>query len=55
MSKKKTLPQNLQKLKEALETGNNLVDHFLLCGVDPSIYQDEDLYDLSNENYLENL
>ena len=55
MSKKKILPQNIQKLKETLETGNHLVDHFLICGVDPSICQDEDLYDLSNENYLENL
>ena len=55
MSKKKTLPDNIQKLKESLETGNNLVDHFLVCGVEPSICQDEDLYDLTNENYLENL
>ena len=55
MSKKKILPDNIQKLKESLETGNNLVDHFLVCGVEPSICQDEDLYDLTNENYLENL
>ena len=55
MSKKKTLPQNIQKLKESLETGNNLIDHFLICGFDPSICKDEDLYDLSNENYLQNL
>ena len=55
MSKKKKLPENIQKLKESLETGNNLVDHFLLCGYDPSICQEEDLYDLSNENYMKNL
>ena len=55
MSKKKTLPQNIQKLKESLETGNNLIDHFLICGVDPSICQDDDLYDLTSENYLEQL
>ena len=55
MSKKKSLPQNIQKLKESLETGNNLIDHFLVCGFDPSICKDEDLYDLSHENYLENL
>ena len=55
MSKKKTLPENIQKLKESLETGNNLVDYFLLCGVEPSICQDEDLYDITNEKYLDNL
>ena len=55
MSKKIKLPQNIQKLKETLETGNNLVDHFLVCGVDPSIYKDEDLYDFLNDNYLQNL
>ena len=55
MSKKKILPENIKKLKETLETGNNLVDHFLLCGADPNIYHDKDLYDLTNENYLKNL
>ena len=55
MSKKKNLPENIQKLKESLETGNNLIDHFLLCGVEPSLCQDEDLYDLLNENYFKNL
>ena len=55
MSKKNNLPENIQKLKESLETGNNLVDHFLICGVEPSICQDEDLYDLLNENYFQNL
>ena len=55
MSKKKTLPENIQKLKESLETGNNLADYFLLCGVEPSICQDEDLYDITNEKYLDNL
>ena len=53
MSKKSNLPENIKKLKETLESGNNLVDHFLLCGVDPNICRDEELYDLSNEKYLE--
>ena len=53
MSKKSNLPENIKKLKETLETGNNLVDHFLLCGVEPNICKDEDLYDLSNEKYLD--
>ena len=55
MSKKKTLPENIQKLKTQLESGHNLVDYFLLCGVEPSICLNEDLYDLSNEDYYNNL
>jgi hypothetical protein len=29
---KKIYPENIQKLKEQLETGNNLVDYFLYVG-----------------------
>ena len=52
---KKTYPENIQKLKDQLETGNNLVDYFFVCGVPPSICQDEELYNVSDDNYLENV
>ena len=47
MSKKKNLPENILKLKNQLETGNNLIDYFLVCGCDPSI--------IFNPNFLFNL
>ena len=47
------LPQNIQKLKEQLETGHNLVDHFLVCGVPPSTCLQNFLYDDKNKNYEE--
>ena len=52
---KKTYPENIQKLKEQLETGNNLVDYFFVCGVEPTICQNQDLYNISDDNYLENI
>ena len=52
---KKTYPENIQKLKDQLETGNNLVDYFFICGVDPKICQNEDLYQISDINYLDNV
>ncbi len=43
-------PENIQKLKEQLETGNNLIDYFLVCGCDPSIYYTEkNLFNLSTD------
>ena len=52
---KKTYPENIQKLKEQLETGNNLVDYFFVCGVEPTICQNQDLFNISDDNYLENI
>ena len=52
---KKKYPENIQKLKDQLETGNNLVDYFFICGVSPSICLNEDLYNISEDNYLENM
>ena len=47
-------PENIQKLKEQLETGNNLVDYFFVCGIPPSLCISRNLYIASN-NYLEHL
>ena len=52
---KKTYPENIQKLKDQLETGNNLIDYFFICGVSPTICQNEELYNISNDNYLESV
>ena len=50
MSKKKNLPDNILKLKNHLETGNNLFDYFLICGCDPSISStNKNLFNLSND------
>ena len=49
MSKKKSYPENIQKLKTLLESGNNLIDYFLVCGVEPSICLDETLFNLSSD------
>ena len=49
MSKKKNYPENIQKLKTLLESGNNLIDYFLVCGVEPSICLDENLFNLSSD------
>ena len=47
---KKKYPENIQKLKDQLESGNNLVDYFFVCGVSPSICMNEELYNISEEN-----
>ena len=52
---KKKYPENIQKLKDQLETGNNLIDYFFICGVPPSICQNEELYNISGDNYLKNI
>ena len=49
------LPENIKKLKAQLETANNLIDYFLVCGVSPSICKEKYLYDINNKNYIENL
>ena len=53
MKKKKELPEYIIKLKSQLETSNNLIDYFLLCGVPPSIYKEKYLYDIKSPEYLE--
>ena len=50
---KKIYPENIQKLKEQLETGNNLIDYFFVCGVSPSICINEEIYNISDDNYLD--
>ena len=52
---KKTYPENIQKLKDQLETGNNLIDYFFICGVSPTICKNEELYNISDDKYLENV
>ena len=52
---KKTYPENIQKLKDQLETGNNLVDYFFICGVPPKICQNEELYKITDINYSDNV
>ena len=47
------LPPNIKKLKEQLETGHNLVDHFLVCGIPPSMCLQDFLYDYKNDKYEE--
>ena len=50
MSKNRNLPENIIKLKNQFETGNNLIDYFLLCGCEPSIlYKEKFFYNLSND------
>ena len=47
------LHPSLAKLKEALETGHNLVDHFLVCGIPPNTCLQNFLYEVKNQKYLE--
>ena len=49
------LPENIKKLKAQLETANNLIDYFLVCGISPSVCKEKYLYDIKNQKYLENL
>ena len=52
MSKKKTYPENIQKLKSQLECGNNLIDYFFVCGVNPNICLNDDLYNFNDKDYF---
>ena len=50
MSQKQNYPENILKLKYQFETGNNLIDYFLVCGIDPSICLNENkLFNLTND------
>ena len=51
---KQNLPENIAKLKFNLDKGNNLVDYFVICGVDPSICLDDTLYNTENIDLLLN-
>jgi len=50
---KKVLPEYAEKLKSQLETSNNLIDYFLLCGVEPILCKEKYLYDIKSPEYLE--
>ena len=50
---KKKLPEYVQKLKSQLETTNNLIDYFLICGVPLSTYKEKYLYDIKSPEYFE--
>ena len=45
------LPENIKKLKSQLETGHNLVDYFLVAGINPSTCEDTFLFDFKNKDY----
>ena len=47
------LHPNLAKLKEVLESGHNLVDHFLVCGIPPNACLQDFLYEIKNPKYEE--
>ena len=49
------LPEYIQKLKEQIETGNNLVDYFFICGVSPSICMNEEIYNITDEDSIEKI
>jgi len=49
------LPPNIKKLKDQLESGHNLVDHFLVCGIHPSTCIHNFLYEENKPNYKEKL
>ena len=46
------LPKNIAKLKAQLETANNLIDYFLVCGVSPSICKEKYFYDIKKSKIL---
>ena len=52
---KKELPEYVQKLKSQLETSNNLIDYFLLCGIPPIACKQKYLYDIKSPTYLDTL
>ena len=47
------LHPNLAKLKEVLESGHNLVDHFLVCGIPPNTCLQDFLYEIKDPKYEE--
>ena len=50
MSKNNNLSESIFKLKNQFESGNNLIDYFLVCGCDPSIiFTEKNLFNLSDD------
>ena len=50
MSKNKNLPENIVKIKNLFETGNNLIDYFLICGCEPSnLFKEKFFFNLSTD------
>ena len=47
------LPENIKKLKAQFEAGHNLVDYFLVAGINPIYCENKQIYDIKNKNYLE--
>ena len=47
------LPENMKKLKAQLETGHNLVDYFLVAGINPINCEIENIYNIKDKNYLD--
>ena len=47
------LPENIKKLKSQLEAGHNLVDYFLVAGINPINCENRLIYDIKNKNYIE--
>ena len=49
---KKELPEHVQKLKSQLETTNNLIDYFLVCGVPLLTCKEKFLYYIKSPEYF---
>ena len=50
MSKNKNLSESIFKLKNQFESGNNLIDYFLVCGCDPSIiFSEKNLFNITGD------
>ena len=50
MSKNKNLPENIIKIKNLFESGNNLIDYFLLCGCEPyKLLKEKKIFNLSED------
>ena len=50
MSKNKNLSESIFKLKNQFESGNNLIDYFLVCGCEPSIiFTEKNLFNITND------
>ena len=44
------LPENIKKLKSQLEAGHNLVDYFLVAGINPINCENRLIYDINNKH-----
>ena len=48
------LPEHIKELKSQLETGRNLVDYFLVAGINPINCENGIIYDIKNKDYIKN-